>query len=642
MQAQTAMSIFRSPFNSWSAKEILEHFQTRSSIKYFSVADEAETARTKIDRILTNKFQFNQETYQLPADFDWQQNPSADAEWMIMWHKFYYAVGLGMAHQETNDNRYATKWIELISSFIDRVPHDFLSSDVTGRRIQNWIFSYSYFVGSIPPDFNFKFLHSIYEQVSFLVSNLTAARNHRTLELYSIFLAAVIFPEFKGADEWLEFSKTELLKNTQSDLLSDGVQCELSTDYYHIVLRNYLNVRKLAALNNIPMPAEMDSLIKKALEFSIYVHKPDGFIPSLSDGDTADFSYLLQQGYELFGDEQMVFVATKGQQGKAPAYRSKAFDSGGYYILRSGWGETEPYEDERYLVFDCGPLGAGNHGHFDCLNFEMAAYGQSLIIDPGRYTYDESGETNWRALFRGTSYHNTVLVDGRNQTRYEFHKRKFKIKGEAPQHELKSFVSEAGFDFLHGIARSHEYPVTHERKIFFAAGEYWIITDLLLAEEPHEYDLLFHLSDKAFNAVSVTEKQNTVLIDSPNLVIAQAANKEIYPNINSGYVSPTYGVKLAAPIVSLKTSASNACYNTVLYPYKSERPEIRVENIPVYTNKKLCSATQASAMSVTFRHEQKSFTDFYFVAHKKNSYRVGSNDFTASFRWRRKNESERW
>src|SRR5439155_27302958 len=44
--------------------------------------------------------------------------------------------------------------------------------------------------------------------------------------------------------------------------------------------------------------------------------------------------------------------------------------------LRSGWGNgLEPFEDERYLVFDCGPLGRGNHGHLDLLSFEMAAYG---------------------------------------------------------------------------------------------------------------------------------------------------------------------------------------------------------------------------------------------------------------------------
>ncbi len=135
MKPQTAMNIFRSPFSLGSAEEILGHFQSRSSVKYFPVVDEAEITRTKIDRILTNEFQFNHESYQLPVNFDWQQNPSTDLEWMIMWHKFYYAVGLGMAYQETGENHYAAKWKELISSFIDGAAHDFLSSDVIGRRI---------------------------------------------------------------------------------------------------------------------------------------------------------------------------------------------------------------------------------------------------------------------------------------------------------------------------------------------------------------------------------------------------------------------------------------------------------------------------------------------------------------------------
>jgi hypothetical protein len=39
-------------------------------------------------------------------------------------------------------------------------------------------------------------------------------------------------------------------------------------------------------------------------------------------------------------------------------------------------------------------------------------------VDPGRYTYSEAGEVNWRVHFRGTAAHNTVCVDGRNQTRY--------------------------------------------------------------------------------------------------------------------------------------------------------------------------------------------------------------------------------
>src|SRR5207249_1589723 len=125
----------------------------------------------------------------------------------------------------------------------------------------------------------------------------------------------------------------------------------------------------------------------------------------------------------------ILYVASGGQRGTPPACRSKGFPDGGYHILRSGWGNgSEPFEDERYLVFDCGPLGRGNHGHLDLLSFEMAAYGQSLVVDPGRYVYDESGGTNWRVLFRGTGYHNTVQVDKKNQTRYALGKNSFKIQ----------------------------------------------------------------------------------------------------------------------------------------------------------------------------------------------------------------------
>ena len=504
-----------------------------------------------------------------------------------MLHKFYYAVGLSLAFHDTGDDRYVRKWMELTESWMESVPVDFLSSDVTGRRVQNWIFAHYYFVTLsrseiITPEFYGRFLESIHEQVEYLCGHLTPARNHRTLELYTIFLAAVVFPEFEKADDWLRFSKDELLENIRTDFLADGVHCELSTDYHHIVLRNFLAVKKLAVLNAIPLPTLIDESIIKALEFSLYVHKPDGTIPSLSDGDTGNFRGLLAQGYEFYGCESMRYGATQGKEGMAPPARSKAFAAGGYYILRSGWGEQEePYEDERYLVFDCGALGQGNHGHLDLLSFEMAAYGRSLIVDPGRYTYDEAGEINWRVLFRSTRYHNTVVVDNKNQTRYEFHKKKFKISGPAPGFELKAFVSQPGFDYLHGIASSHEYPVVHERKMLFVKGEYWLICDILRAEEKHRYDLLFHLSASAFQRVKLGYESNCIVVNSPNLLMMHPAAHSITAGIEDGYVSARYGEKQPAPIINFSHEGSNYCFYTVLYPYKQAKPDIEIITLPV-------------------------------------------------------------
>jgi hypothetical protein len=617
--------VLRAPYDTWTPDQLLRHFQTRTSIQYFPVVDAIETTREKIDNILNDRFEFNQESHTVPSPIRWAVNPSHDREWLILLHKFYYAVGLGMAYHKTTEPRYAEKWVELTSSWIDAVPLNFLPSDVAGRRIQNWIFAHYYFVtlhqsASICPEFYVRFLDSLRQQVCYLREHLTPARNHRTLELCAIFLAAVVFPEFGEAEEWLAFSTHELSSNIQTDFLPDGVHCELSTDYHHLVLKNYLWVRKLAHLNHIDVPESIDDGIKNALEFSVYSHRPDGAIPSLSDGDSRNFLDLLEQGYELYGSAHLKYVASQGKTGTTPGARSRGFAASGYYILRSGWGDQgESYQDQRYLMFDCGPLGAGNHGHLDLLSFEMAAYGRPLIVDPGRYTYDESGETNWRALFRGTGYHNTVLVDGKNQTRYEWKKGRFRVMGPEPELELKAFFSRPGLDYVHGVARSHEYPVVHERKILFVHGEYWVIVDLLSADEPHEYDLLFHLSPVAGGKVSITATQSTLFIHSPHCILAQPLDSNVRPIIEEGYVSQSYGEKQPAPIVRLAQRGSSLCFLTVLYPYKDDEPYISVEALRTGHAQQPCLPAETSALTVTIARDDDWYRDDLLIRHRDDS-----------------------
>jgi hypothetical protein len=630
MKLQPAADIFRFPYNTWSPERILAYYQTRKSVRCYVAVDETLTSRETADAVLDGWFTFNGETHHLPDEFDWTHNPSRDLEWLILLHKFYYAVGLGRAFHETGDERYAQRWMALTRAWAAQVPFDFLPGDVAGRRIQNWIFAHHYFVVAsrarlVSSEFHLGLLRSIHAQVSWLIEHLTPARNHRTLELYAVFLAAVIFPEMKHAAAWLEFARIELLKNLRTDLLPDGVQCELSTDYHHIVLRNFLAVRRLAQLNRIELPAELDRLIRKALRFALWAHRPDGLIPAISDGDQAGFLKLLAEGDELYGCDELRYVATQGREGVPPAERSKVFSSSGYCILRSSWGDgDEPYEDARYLFFDCGPLGAGNHGHLDLLGFEMAAYGQPLIVDPGRYTYDESGATNWRVLFRGTAYHNTVQVDGRNQTRYEFHKRKYRIRGPEPEPELKCFVSREGFDYLHGVARSYEYDAVHERKIFFLVPEYWLITDLLRAESSHRYDLFFHLSERAWGRTALKLDPNGLLVEAPHLVMAQPADERVTAQIECGWVSPSYGIKHQAPVVRFTRAAGNACFSTILYPWKNERPEIAVTSLAVTADDQPCEEHQASALCITLNE----WRDYFFTAHQTGDCIYQFADFT--------------
>src|SRR4029079_9470990 len=150
-----------------------------------------------------------------------------------------------------------------------------------------------------------------------------------------------------------------------------------------------------------------------------------------------------------------------------------SFPDGGYFVQRSGWED-----DARFLIFDCGPLGEGGHGHYDALSFEAAADGARLVVDPGRYTYAE-GEPNLRRWFKGTAAHNTVTVDGLDQTPY----RRGKPRGPVAEARLLQRVTGDGLDLLWGEVASPAYDVVHRRRILFVADEYWLIEDALDAQD---------------------------------------------------------------------------------------------------------------------------------------------------------------
>jgi Heparinase II/III N-terminus/Heparinase II/III-like protein len=576
------LGLLKQPFANQDLAEVLARLKRESPARFTVQVDPGEGSRDKACAILMDRYTFAGETHTLEFPPNWLRNPSADTEWHILLHKFYYGPGLGEAFRQTQDRRYLDKWLALTRSWIEQTPAGFIAADVTGRRIQNWIYSYSYFADHLPESLHASFLVSLHAQVQWLISNLHAARNHRTLELHAIFLAAIAFPEFERAAHWREYSAREIAANMRTDLQADGVHCEQSADYHHLVLKNYLGVRQLAASNALTWPADLDALLLRALEFSMHIHRPDGLVPALSDGDVRDHRNLLRQGYELFGRQDMLYAATAGKAGHPPAQCSRSFTTSGYTVMRSGWGEGErAFEDEHYLVFDCGPLGAGNHGHLDLLSFEAYAYGHPLVVDPGRYTDHEDANENWRARFRGTDYHNTVVVDSMNQTHYAPGAPRYKIKGPEPGHELRRVLLQDGFSYVHGIARSHVYDAVHERRIAFVNAEYWIVLDTLSACTEHRYDQVFHLSPKAWGHTCVArETAGSVQVTSPHLLMVHLASEGSTASAGRGYVSQSYGVKRPAPVVRFSKRARDAEFATLLFPFREVAPVVRLHRGP--------------------------------------------------------------
>ena len=158
------------PFATMTAAELLAYFHARPQVHYFALRDAEQASPAQIAAILDDHFTYNDETYHLPPGFDWTANPSADREWLILLHKFYFAPGLAEEYINSGDARYVAKWLALTEVWIDSVTLDFFPSDVTGRRVQNWIFAHHTFVTqtqpAVTPAFYAKFLRSLHAQVA--------------------------------------------------------------------------------------------------------------------------------------------------------------------------------------------------------------------------------------------------------------------------------------------------------------------------------------------------------------------------------------------------------------------------------------------------------------------------------------------
>ncbi|WKL00948.1 heparinase II/III-family protein [Paenibacillus amylolyticus] len=114
----------------------------------------------------------------------------------------------------------------------------------------------------------------------------------------------------------------------------------------------------------------------------------------------------------------------------------------------------------------------GAHGHADALNVEWMWKNQLFFTDTGRYTYEE-GE--WRRYFKSTRAHNTVTVDGLDQTPYLSTQQWGEPEAQATALRWESNDS---YHFIDASQDGYTHlpdPVTHRRWMLAGARNSYII-----------------------------------------------------------------------------------------------------------------------------------------------------------------------
>lgn len=449
-------------------------------------------------------------------------------------------VTLSQAYHLTKDQKYAFACRTLLQSWFEQCPYplgpNWTSSLELAVRLLNWAFSWQLLGGSDSilfkekegKAFKTQWLTSIFQHCHFISGHFSlhsSANNHLMGEYMGLFVGSTIWPCWQESGKWQRVAYKGLEEEARKQNFPDGANREQGIWYHHEVADMLLLCGLTGRANGREFSPRYWRVLETMLEYVASMMDVAGNVAMIGDSDDAvmvrfvpDHSFpvfrsLLATGAVLFsrsdfaskawafddksrwllGDEGVsAFNALLREAGDGTPVFRRIFSDAGYYIL----GKDFETEREVKLIVDAGPLGylsIAAHGHADALAFVLSVAGREILIDPGTFTYNSP--RMWRDYFKGTGAHNTVRVDGEDQSvsggnfLWLKHAQAWCALWESGE-DRDVFVG------CHDGYRRLKDPVRHRRTLILdKANRKLHVTDRLECVGHHRVELLFHTSE---------------------------------------------------------------------------------------------------------------------------------------------------
>ena len=512
---------------------------------------------------------------------DWYDYKDTELNRMINRHDFL--LPLCQAQLLTGDNRYRRKIEELFGYWSENFSLGRLRSADSpidaAIRLLNWIWALDFRFFAEDVDTQLKIKRMLYLQLEYIRAWSSAGGNHLVLESLAGFLYGVIFRDFCCGNRWYRWGYRTLTAEIRRQVTADGVHTEQSTFYHHVVTGHFLKAYLTAHRNDIALPADYSARLRKMIRFIHDTTKPDLSHAMLGDGEpmtTNDREHweakvLLAAGFVCFkdtvytplidtiNDAAIWFLHTPsssiGCRDQPPT--STVYAESGLVMLRA---------PERFLLMDAASFGDPqfpHHGHADALSVELGLNGVSLIMDPGGYGYYDD---SFREYFRSTRAHNTLRVNGRDQSQI------FGVLGYGRLAPVTLENWDLGGAVEKVSAAHYGYsPVEHRREVYqHKEAGFFLILDLLRGPGRHDVEALYHLAPNA--DVDVTRRVFLLgknrfpwdCLGTQPIVFSREKGRE-KPEIQ-GWYSPSTGERIPVAVLIVRGNVELPfCLATVIW-----------------------------------------------------------------------------
>ena len=467
---------------------------------------------------------------------DWESSDKSDL-WRFNLHYFDFL---------RDENRSVESKAQIIDDWINncpQVPSIAWDPFTCSLRVVNWIY---FFVSIDFLGIKDEWLKSLYLQVIYIAENdeRELLANHYFENIKAIMFAGVFF-EGKQADKWLKKSQKLLREQIQEQFLEDGGHYEKSPQYHCLMIENCLDLYNLFANNRAICDLSLQALLKSQIESSLHwladIHYHNGDFPLFNDSANnvaPTYAELCQYASRLFLYEPEASIVSGG--------KLINLDASGYYGL-------EVNVDK--FIIDCGDISPSyqpGHTHCDFLSYELVLDDQLVVVDSGVYEYAE-GEM--RQYVRSTKAHNTVSVDGDEQSEIWA---AFRVARRAIKTHAEIMLSSEGAIFRGGYQGFYNVKgkAKHSREveILLDSTQKSIskiqIQDKIECRGEHSIESFIHLNP----AISCDDQGDgrIALMMHGELVANVIIEKNCDYTISGSYYCPEFGKKLDNCVIFLK------------------------------------------------------------------------------------------
>ena len=576
---------------------LLDYYKTSESAKRLKKdqPDVSQKTTSAADSIIDDIYTFQNVAGKVPRLDDghlkWSHNgPEDDIEWAWALNRHYPVAFLLPHYFETGNPDYA----EYIDSFtkdwiIESWPYPAVKSSTAmwrglevSFRVKTWakVFYELMNTNYISEATKLLILSSLPDHAHY-ARFFHAQNNWLTMEISGLTTVATAWPEFKQAEEWLNYSIKVMAESMKDQVYADGAQTELTSSYHYVALLNFELFKNLCTDAGKKLPDFFNKTLEEMYNYLAFTIRPDGYGLLNNDADLIDNREKVLKAAEIYGRNDWKYIVSNGKEGITPKDGpSFIFPWAGHLISRSGYDT-----DAQWSFFDIGPWGSG-HQHNDKMHVSVAAFGKDLLVDCGRFAYRGEVADKFRKYATGSASHNILLFDGKGQapgpkvTEEPVSKKDYLI---TPDYDLGR-ASFAEFTGLEGTCK-------HTRTLFYSRGDLWVVVDQVTTDRPRKIEALWHWYPE--NKVQIENGNSYTANESGNLQIISAGKQhwevkmvkgQEQPEIQ-GWYSKEYNIYEPNPTTIFSTQIeSNSTFVWILYPSEKVEKVVRAAIISESSN----------------------------------------------------------